>query len=375
MLREMTDSAVLHEVFNHRRVTRVDLAGATGISRPTVFESVRRLENAGVLRPAGGQTTGGRGRVATFYELAPDTGFVLALEINQLGVHARGADLTGQCFHDWRQEPVRAGDTSALTDTIRTVFGTALQAGTTRHQMLRAVALSMANPVDPATGEVVALPGTPFPEGPQHPAQVLADLTTAPVLVDNDVNWAALAERRLGAGQHAASFVYIHIGAGLGMGFYVGDHLVRGAHGLAGEIGYLSAATPSGEPSILAAALARQGFGHPDAPSTDVPAVLNAIDAAQTGNHSAAYAVGQITAIIARIVTDTCAIVDPELVILGGPIGRQPALLEPIRDAVKKTSPLPIRVELGSLGDAAPLHGALGLALDEGRAQLITVQG
>ncbi len=47
----------------------------------------------------------------------------------------------------------------------------------------------------------------------------------------SDVNWAALAERRLGAGTHAASFVYLHIGAGLGMGLYIGDQLVRGAHG------------------------------------------------------------------------------------------------------------------------------------------------
>jgi predicted NBD/HSP70 family sugar kinase len=67
-----------------------------------------------------------------------------------------------------------------------------------------------------------------------------------------------------------------------------------------------------------------------------------------------------------------CAVVDPELVLLGGPIGSHPALLAPIRAAVNALAPLPPPIVAGALGDAAPLRGALAVALRRARADLRT---
>ncbi|HEY4460158.1 MAG TPA: ROK family transcriptional regulator, partial [Pseudonocardiaceae bacterium] len=61
---------------------------------------------------------------------------------------------------------------------------------------------------------------------------------------------------------------------------------------------------------------------------------------------------------------------DPELVILGGPIGAHPALLAPVRATVGELAPLPPPVSTGALGDGASLQGALVLALQQGRANL-----
>src|ERR1700678_344356 len=80
MLREITDRAVLDKVFHQFRVTRVGLASATGISKPTIWESVRRLVGAGILCAAGSLETGKRGRAATFFELTHTAGWVLALD-------------------------------------------------------------------------------------------------------------------------------------------------------------------------------------------------------------------------------------------------------------------------------------------------------
>jgi predicted NBD/HSP70 family sugar kinase len=75
-------------------------------------------------------------------------------------------------------------------------------------------------------------------------------------------------------------------------------------------------------------------------------------------------------ATIGQAIAATCVVVDPELVLLGGPIGSSPALLDPVRAAVAETSPSPVRIELGRIGESAPLRGALHLALEHGRAQL-----
>jgi hypothetical protein len=65
-----------------------------------------------------------------------------------------------------------------------------------------------------------------------------------------------------------------------------------------------------------------------------------------------------------------CAVVDPDLVVLGGPVGTHPGLLAPVRAAVATAALAPVRVEPGAVTEFAPLRGALTAALDAGRATL-----
>jgi predicted NBD/HSP70 family sugar kinase len=360
VLREATDARLFGEVVARGRVTRAELATSTGISKPTVSESVRRLVESGLLAATGPQETGRRGRVGTFYELGAAAGWVLAVEVDQAGVLASSADLAGRPLREHRRPPGDAGDTQALTVALRAVVSEAVESA--GDGPLRAIAISMASPVHPTTHEVIAMPDAPFPEGLMSPVDALSDLVRAPVLVDNDVNLAALAEHRAGAAVGAASFAYVYVGAGLGLGLYVGDQLIRGAHGLAGEIGYLPGSAASG---TLAAELAANGFGRSDAPSTDVPAVIRLLD------DSSPQALDLLGKAVARAVASVNAVVDPELVLLGGPVGTHPALLPAVRVALDAISPSPTRLAHGTLGSLAPLHGATHLALEHARAAAV----
>jgi predicted NBD/HSP70 family sugar kinase len=215
---------------------------------------------------------------------------------------------------------------------------------------LRAVAMSVANSVRPSTGEFIA---------------------GAPLLIDNDVNLAALAERHARPASEVSSFAYVYVGAGLGLALYVGDQLIRGAHGLAGEIGHLPAAVGNGQYATLAEALARQGFGGPVAPSIDVPGALETAGRAQAGNSAAITAIRELGTTIGHAIAAACAITDPELVLLGGPIGSHPALREPVRAAAARFAPARVGIAAGSAGESASLQGALHLALGHGRQQMV----
>ena len=85
--------------------------------------------------------------------------------------------------------PARPAHVSAALTTAARAGG----AGCSRRPRLAVV--SAADPVDRATGRLVHLPDSPFLVGELAPADVLADLVDGPVMVDNDVNWAARAER------------------------------------------------------------------------------------------------------------------------------------------------------------------------------------
>src|ERR1700759_3051305 len=97
LLRALTDEHVLRALMRERRLTRAELAAATGISKPTAGESVRRLVAAGLVADTGPRTAGGRGRgrVGTYYALAAGGGGALAVSIAPEGIVAECADAYG----------------------------------------------------------------------------------------------------------------------------------------------------------------------------------------------------------------------------------------------------------------------------------------
>jgi predicted NBD/HSP70 family sugar kinase len=62
------------------------------------------------------------------------------------------------------------------------------------------------------------------------------------------------------------------------------------------------------------------------------------------------------------------AVIDPELVVLGGGIGSNTDLLaEPLESALRSTTPLRPKIVAGELGDAAVLTGAISVGLGAAR--------
>ena len=147
LLREMSDEAVLRALMDRPRLTRAELAVLTGLSKPTVGEAVRRLESAALVRDTGERTTG-RGGVGTYYALAGDVGLALAVSIAPQGVavevlNAAGG-VTGRVI-----EPVRQATAEAVSGVLAQAARGALG-----DRRARVAAVSAADPVDKATGEL-----------------------------------------------------------------------------------------------------------------------------------------------------------------------------------------------------------------------------
>jgi predicted NBD/HSP70 family sugar kinase len=370
--RDQTEQGILDVVFSEAGpLTRVDLAGRTGLSKPTVNAAVRRLERAGLLAPTGLQT-GRQGRVATFYELAPTAGAVVAVELNPSVIRVAVSDLLGrQVTHDEIAPPRSPAD---VAHELERVVVDASEHARVDQTPLRAVAVSVAKPVDPRTLEVIELPDTPYPEGLIQPKQILADRIDAPLLVDNDVNMAALGEQRSGVATAAANFAFLYVGAGIGLGVVVEGRLVRGARGLAGEIGYLpSRADRTGERHGLGRAVAEFGLGprRRDAWYADTVAEARSLlRAAEGGDRAALTAVAQAGRALGEAATAVISVIDCEMVVLGGPIGMHPLLLREVQRAVDDLAAAPTAVVASALGESAPLKGALELARRHARDTL-----
>ena len=92
---------------------------------------------------------------------------------------------------------------------------------------------------------------------------------------------------------------------------------------------------------------------------------------ARAGDGDAGAVVEHIAARLGSAIATVCAILDPELVVLGGGIGSSPLLLSPVRGAAAALVPLTARIETSLLGDQAALRGAIAFALHAARSQLI----
>ncbi|WP_252314028.1 ROK family protein [Sinobaca sp. H24] len=93
-------------------------------------------------------------------------------------------------------------------------------------------------PLDPWNGVILDPPNLPG----WHDFAFKKELEAAsglPVTLDNDANAAAVAEHQLGAGKHASSMIYITISTGIGAGIIIGNSLLTGALGAAGEVGLM----------------------------------------------------------------------------------------------------------------------------------------
>jgi glucokinase len=107
------------------------------------------------------------------------------------------------------------------------------------------IGIAAAGFIDEARAVVRFAPNIPWREHPL--AARIARLTTLPVVVENDANAAAWAEFRFGGGSGVNDMVMITVGTGLGGGIVLGGHLLRGASGMAGELGHIRL-VPDGRP-------------------------------------------------------------------------------------------------------------------------------
>ena len=276
----------------------------------------------------------------------------MAVELNPTVIRVAVSDLLGRnVTHDQFAPPHSPEDVARQLEKVVVEVSDRVRGDGIP---LRAVAISVAKPVDPRTLAVIELPDTPYPEGLVQPAHILSEQIDAPLLVDNDVNLAALGELHTGVAREVANFAFIYVGAGIGCGIVVDGRVMRGSRGLAGEIGYLpSRAVGPGERHGLARAVAELGLGPRRANawySDTIAEGRTLLDAAERGEREALAAVAEAGRALGEAAMAIAAVIDPELIVLGGPIGANQLLLTEVQRTLDKLAPAPISVAMSVSG-------------------------
>ena len=381
LLRVLNDRAALDLLLGGEMLTRSQISEYTGVSKVTVSQMLTRLEERGLVAIAGEQA-GGRGPNAALYSVVPSSAYVAGLYVESDLVSAAVADVTG------RRVAEVSGNPNGADDPVELVRGTIERAcARAGIEVTRLSALVIGSPgvVDPRTGDprlAVNLPA--WHEGA---LDTLKDAWRKPVVIENDVNLAAMAERADGAAAGADDFVLVWLGIGLGLATILGGALHRGTAGAAGEIGYLPVhGAPlhtdirhpaSGSFQSLAGGSAvrelasKHGFTAPT-PGEAVQAAVSAVSAADREGSAEAF-LGELAHRVAVGVASVCVVLDPGLVVLGGEVGRAggTALADRVAAAVASIWPSRPRVVPTGVPGEPVLRGAMLAAVAQARAALL----
>jgi predicted NBD/HSP70 family sugar kinase len=378
LLRELNDRAALDLLLGGELLTRSQISEYTGVSKVTVSQMLTRLEERGLVAIAGEQA-GGRGPNAALYSVVPSSAYVAGLYVESDLVSAAVADVTG------RRVAEVSGNPTGADDPVELVRGTIERAcARAGVEVTRLSALVIGSPgvVDPRTGDprlAVNLPA--WHEGA---LDALKDAWRKPVVIENDVNLAAMAERADGAAAGADDFVLVWLGVGLGLATILGGQLHRGTAGAAGEIGYLPVhgaplhtdirhPASGGFQSLAGGSAVRElAAKHGFAAQTPAEAVRAAISAVGEPG-SAGVFLDELAHRVAVGVASVCVVLDPGLVVLGGEVGRAggTALADRVAAAVASIWPSRPRVVPTGVPGEPVLRGAILAAVSQARAALL----
>ena len=390
LLRELNDRAALDLLLGGEMLTRSQISEYTGVSKVTVSQMLTRLEERGLVAIAGEQA-GGRGPNAALYSVVPSSAYVAGLYVESDLVSAAVADVTG------RRVAEVSGNPNGADDPVELVRGTVERAcASAGIEVRRLSALVIGSPgvVDPRTGDprlAVNLPA--WHEGA---LDALKSAWHKPVVIENDVNLAAMAERADGAAAGADDFVLVWLGVGLGLATILGGQLHRGTAGAAGEIGYLPVhgaplhtdirhPASGGFQSLAGGSAVRElaakyGFAA-QTPAEAVQAALAGADRGRRASRADSQArasgaeafLSELAHRVAVGVASVCVVLDPGLVVLGGEVGRAggTALANRVAAGVASIWPSRPRVVPTGVPGEPVLRGAMLAAVAQARAGLL----
>ncbi|MFC7704452.1 ROK family protein [Plastorhodobacter daqingensis] len=337
---------------------------ASGGLPPEARDALARL-----LRDRGGSVAAGPARDALAAagwvvpgsgQLDPGAALLFGCDVGGTKTQSVIADLSGRVMAEIK-EPTAPDGGHAVIDQIATHRRMLAGRAGIDAARIGAAAIGMPAAVHPQTAALSRIPNIRGIEALDLP-RLLSDRLNLPVVVENDVNLAAQGEHWLGHG--AATMVFIALGTGIGMGIMVHDRLLRGARGAAGEISALPIGGDAFDPAThatgalesvvsskaLLAAYERRGG-----------AAGRTLREAFAAPHDAAFAetLDDLARLLALAILSVSAVIDPEMIVLGGSIGSRPELLAALRGHLLRCMAPAPDCRISALGNRAGVIGAV----------------
>ncbi|QDU70462.1 N-acetylglucosamine repressor [Mucisphaera calidilacus] len=238
----MNRALVLGLIRESGPLSRRQLTEKTSLRSSSVTYITRDLIEAQIIHERGKLDSNSVGKKQVLLDINPDFGWVIGIGIDGDWMSLVMLDAQG-CVID-RDHVAMLEPFELLPERLKQRIDSWIDRRGQPAGELLGIGIGMPGVIDPDRG--IALRSVPFRLTSWPLAERFNQRFNVPVTVDNDSNFAALAEARQGHGKDAGDFLYFLINAkedgdrytlqGLGSSLFLNGQLYRGAHFAAGEI-------------------------------------------------------------------------------------------------------------------------------------------
>ncbi|MGQ8875131.1 ROK family transcriptional regulator [Paenibacillus sp. TSA_86.1] len=405
-IRNLNENLIMDALITQGSMSRADISRHTGLSKPTVSSAVEHLIERNLVKETG-RADNAQGRKATLIQFNEMAYYVCGVDIGATQIRIALSDLSGQIIayatyppmdRDMEGMPERGpeqsyGDTETdsgivtsdssempVLHKLYSYVDQLLQKNCLQWNDIRCIGFGIPGVVLPESGKISRIVDPLAGMEQQFSREALASAFPCDVLLDNDVNLAALGEYRRGAAMESRLFVFFSIGAGTGAGIMVHGHLLHGLGGLTGEVAEMRMENGQRLEDVLSAeGLMQLANRHHQkkGEASDLHATTldshNAnrspkaiFEAVRRGEIWAIDIMKEYIQMIASALRQISTLLAPELIVLGGGIGGNGDVLLPLlREAVAEQFPVQPQLICSDLGERAVVTGAVQVALQQ----------
>ncbi len=235
LVRKINQQRIMKIVSEKNPIGIPQLIKASGLSRPTVDLIVSLFLENGLIRESG-FTQGRPGRKAALYELDPNTGFGVGVDLGGSKIACAIADIGGKILADIYEPLNPKGGSTIIAQIIEMINQVAQKANISTDKIKQ---ISIGTPGIISKDGQLSLGANVSNLDGMHLQSILKKLFDVEVDVENDLNLAAVGEYLHGSAKEVLNFALVQLGTGIGAGIFIDGQLVRGFRGAAGEVAFL----------------------------------------------------------------------------------------------------------------------------------------
>ncbi|MDJ0909113.1 MAG: ROK family transcriptional regulator [Woeseiaceae bacterium] len=306
------ERAILALVLRRGPLTQSQISQLIDRPQQTVSRLLSKLIERGSLRQGSRVSSGKRGQLSVNVEIVPDYAYALGIGIMWDAVSVTLMDFSGKIL-DHRLAAMTSMGHDRVVEKLRELINELEDRWSIDEQRVFGAGVGMPGPFMRETGTLNA-PLSLDEWSNVNVEALLADDLEMPVWLENDGNAAAIGESLYGVGRWAHDFVYLYISTGLGGGVIHDGELIRGTFGNAGEVAKLLPPNMYPHPNLdlLRKLVSAQGV--------EVASVSDLVERFDPNWPGVEDWIVRVRDSLTLIASASAALLDPELIVLGGRI-------------------------------------------------------
>ncbi len=360
VIKEANMKVVFNLINKHGEISRADIKKITHLSATTVSTLVEELIRDGYVCEGGIKTTHTSGRKAVLLHVRPDGGYFIGLDIekNMVIADTYGLDFS-TVFHT--VVPVKSEEklASAILRAVRDAAG---------DRNILGITMGLPAVIDASTNTVIASTVLNPEDSVNLYQTVLEAFPSTKITIKNNSGLIAYAEKEYGGHGKVRNLISIDIDKGVGAGIILDGVILNGSYGMAGEFGHISV-------DYTGKRCKCGNYGCLELMAS-IPAVLEKTNSSSmdelvkkldNGDKVLLDIIDDTAKVLAFGINNIVNIIDPELIVIGGPIrALGDYLLAPIKSYMEEIALIGDKVvEFSSLTKNAVTLGGARVLFDE----------